>query len=423
MFSVKNILTVLAVAFAFTLPITTPAIAQVSVHGGSGLFTVDKARTLGHMNFGLGGFYWSSNYKHTTHNVDESVISAPFTLGISDQFELYAQFVTKNTDGDSYHADADGTSDGLAGAKWNFYNSEKHNMRFSLIGLVTLPMGDKDKSLGTGDTDVGAKLAVDKEYENVSWHLNLGYLDQKSDKLDPELLYGAGVEWFAFGDLSLIAEVSGQAWGDQVAWRDDNSLVSLGVRYYVSDWASVTAGYGSWGGGDGQESPNYMWLAGVTIGRGLGRPKLAGAAGAAEPVAVTEDTGAKEQAVAPVESQAAQKEVVTIILEGIHFKFDSDKLTAVARETLARNAEKLKNNPNVRLVVEGHTCSIGSNGYNAKLGKRRARSAKLFLVKELGIEADRMFVISYGEERPAHTNDTKQGRKLNRRAEFVIQVN
>jgi len=417
----KHLLTALfAVTFLFLAPF---AHAQTGVDGGTGLFFVDKAKTLGHKNFSVGGFYSDLNYETNKINTDETIIAIPFTLGISDNLEISAVYRSADINPEGFQS-VDGAADGLGKLKWNFLNSKKHRIRLAAIGLVTLPFGSESKGLGTGDTDLGVKLALDKEYDNITWHFNAGYLNHKAENLDSVFLYGAGFEWFVASNLSLIGEVSGRSWSDQVPLRDDNTMSGGGIRYYVGDWASVSVGYNSWDGGSGEKSPNSLWTIGITFGRGLGQPRPAGAR--VEPIATEEAPVTAPPASAPAPSpapaKASEPEVITIILEGLHFKFDKSDLTDEAKEILKRNAEKLKANPGVKVIVEGHTCSIGSKGYNYKLGLRRAKSAKLYLVKQMGVHPDSMFVItSFGEERPAHTNKTRAGRALNRRVDFVIQ--
>lgn len=408
----KHLLTAL---FTATCLFFAPsAIAQTGVDGGSGLFFVDKAKTLGHKNFSVGGFYSDLNYDNAGAETDATILAVPLTVGFNDNLELSAVYRSVNIDPEG-SGSVDGTADGLGKLKWNFMNSEKHGIRLAAIALMTLPFGDEDKGLGTGDTDIGVKLALDKEYENITWHFNIGYLNHQAENLDAVTLYGVGVEYFMTSNLSLIGEVSGRSWSEQVAWRDDNTMSGGGIRYYIGDWATASVGYNSWGSGDGAKSPNSMWTIGVTIGRGLGQPR---------PDARVEAVVVEERPVEPevVTPQAPEPEVITIVLEGVHFKFDKSDLTAEAKEILKRNAEKLKANPGVKVVVEGHTCSIGANGYNYQLGLRRAKSAKLYLVKEMGVHPDSMFVItSFGEDRPVQTNDTRAGRALNRRVDFVIQ--
>ncbi len=105
-------------------------------------------------------------------------------------------------------------------------------------------------------------------------------------------------------------------------------------------------------------------------------------------------------------------------LEKILFEYDSYTLTAQSREILARNAEWLRQNPAARLTVEGHCDERGSDEYNLALGERRAEAVRKYLVT-LGVAADRLSIISYGEERPAVAGHGEEAWAQNRRAEFM----
>ncbi|HCR13267.1 MAG TPA: hypothetical protein DIU49_08385, partial [Desulfovibrio sp.] len=74
----------------------------------------------------------------------------------------------------------------------------------------------------------------------------------------------------------------------------------------------------------------------------------------------------------------------------------------------------IKSKSGMKVILEGHTDSIGTEQYNMKLGQRRADSVKSFFVKK-GIDASRIETISFGESDPVATNKTAQGRALNRR--------
>lgn len=104
-------------------------------------------------------------------------------------------------------------------------------------------------------------------------------------------------------------------------------------------------------------------------------------------------------------------------MEKIYFDFDQFTLSAEARETLNDNAEYLKMNDNVQVVIEGHCDERGSDEYNLALGESRALAAKNYLVS-LGISAKRLSVISYGEEKPAVSGANESAWAQNRRAEF-----
>ena len=73
------------------------------------------------------------------------------------------------------------------------------------------------------------------------------------------------------------------------------------------------------------------------------------------------------------------------------------------------------------VLIEGHTCDLGSDAYNMALGQRRADSVKTYMT-EKGIDAGRLTAKSFGETTPAVPNTDEANRKLNRRAEFKITI-
>lgn len=107
-------------------------------------------------------------------------------------------------------------------------------------------------------------------------------------------------------------------------------------------------------------------------------------------------------------------------LQRIHFDFDEHTLGPAAREILAGNAEHLRSRPEARIRIEGHCDDRGTTEYNLALGERRALSAYQYL-RDLGIDSDRMSVLSFGETRPLDDRDVEPAWALNRRAEFVAE--
>ncbi|WP_432821385.1 peptidoglycan-associated lipoprotein Pal [Trichloromonas sp.] len=105
-------------------------------------------------------------------------------------------------------------------------------------------------------------------------------------------------------------------------------------------------------------------------------------------------------------------------MKGIYFEFDSYTLSEDSKQTLQANAEWLKANPTASIVIEGHTDERGSDVYNMALGENRARSASNYLVS-LGVSAERVRIISYGEEKPAVMGQGEGVWSKNRRAEFM----
>jgi peptidoglycan-associated lipoprotein len=107
-----------------------------------------------------------------------------------------------------------------------------------------------------------------------------------------------------------------------------------------------------------------------------------------------------------------------IVLNTIYFDFDKYNLRADAKEMLKANAQTLKDNPEVAVLIEGHCDERGTVEYNLALGERRANAAKQYLV-DMGIAASRIRTISYGEERPADPGHNEAAWAKNRRDAFV----
>lgn len=102
-----------------------------------------------------------------------------------------------------------------------------------------------------------------------------------------------------------------------------------------------------------------------------------------------------------------------LVMSRIFFDFDKSDIRTDAAAVLAANADILKVYPEVSVVIEGNCCEIGTAEYNMALGERRAYSARDYLIL-LGIPADRLSTVSYGEERPLDATDLPK----NRRCEF-----
>jgi outer membrane protein OmpA-like peptidoglycan-associated protein len=104
----------------------------------------------------------------------------------------------------------------------------------------------------------------------------------------------------------------------------------------------------------------------------------------------------------------------TLVLKGVSFGFDSADLTPNSKELLDSVAASLKQFPDVRVEVAGHTDSRGNDTYNLKLSQRRAESVRDYLIS-MGIESSRLTARGYGESQPVATNSTEEGRAENRR--------
>lgn len=106
-------------------------------------------------------------------------------------------------------------------------------------------------------------------------------------------------------------------------------------------------------------------------------------------------------------------------LKDIYFDYDRYDIRDDAKPVLKEIAGLLAKTKDVKLIIEGHCDSRGTNEYNLALGDRRAKSAKDYLVS-LGIPSNRVEVVSYGEEKPVCTEENEACWAKNRRVHFVV---
>jgi OOP family OmpA-OmpF porin len=106
----------------------------------------------------------------------------------------------------------------------------------------------------------------------------------------------------------------------------------------------------------------------------------------------------------------------------VKFKNNSSALENQYQSDIARLAKFMKEYPDTKVVVEGHTDSVGKDSYNQWLSEKRAKTVADELVKTYAISADRVSFKGYGESRPVADNSTAEGRAKNRRVEAVIEA-
>jgi peptidoglycan-associated lipoprotein len=112
-------------------------------------------------------------------------------------------------------------------------------------------------------------------------------------------------------------------------------------------------------------------------------------------------------------------EEVTRELSVVLFEYDKADLTDAGRAALQKNADYMRRWTSVRVVIEGHADSRGTNEYNMALGERRASVARDYIIS-LGIPAARMTISSKGEEAPTCRDEAESCWSQNRRAYFVV---
>lgn len=112
------------------------------------------------------------------------------------------------------------------------------------------------------------------------------------------------------------------------------------------------------------------------------------------------------------------KEIV--VMKGIHFEYNSAKLTKDSFPVLDQHAAKMQETPDMQVEVAGHTDYNNTYAYNQRLSEARAKAVMDYLVSK-GISPDRIYAMGFGETQPIADNTTEEGQALNRRVEFRVR--
>lgn len=136
--------------------------------------------------------------------------------------------------------------------------------------------------------------------------------------------------------------------------------------------------------------------------------------GVADGADLCPDSGADAE-VSPLGCAAEQP----LVLEGVKFEYDSEAFTPDSRPALQQVADRLKQHPELRLEIAGHTDAQGHPAYNEWLSEQRANTVRTFLIDN-GIPPDRLTAKGYGQAEPIADNDTWKGIQKNRRVELRL---
>lgn len=168
-------------------------------------------------------------------------------------------------------------------------------------------------------------------------------------------------------------------------------------------------GSGGAGGGGGGGSGG-SGAGGGGSGAGSGGGAGGGGAGGSGNAANTADVRRMEQKL------QTEKRVKVY---GIYFDFGSDLMKPQSEPVLEEIAHVMRDSPDWKLDVEGHTDNVGGDSYNLDLSNRRAAAVKKALVNRYHVDPEHLSPAGFGASRPVATNDTVEGRALNRRVELV----
>jgi outer membrane protein OmpA-like peptidoglycan-associated protein len=170
-------------------------------------------------------------------------------------------------------------------------------------------------------------------------------------------------------------------------------------------------------------------VAGAVIGNQGGNNRTGAVVGAAAGAAVGGAIGrrmdkqeAELRQIEGVEvTRPSEGEIEVRLTSDILFDYDSAGLRPASRTTLNELATNFAQYPDNQIIVEGHTDATGSDAYNQRLSEQRAGNVADYLI-DRGVASRNVIVYGYGESQPKSSNDSAEGRQLNRRVEIHIRA-
>lgn len=190
--------------------------------------------------------------------------------------------------------------------------------------------------------------------------VNTAHYNQNDD--DTQHKFGVGLQYDVSTAFTVRLEAERYRMDDLVGNDGDIDLYSLGLMYRF-----------------GNTAQRYV------------------ATPAPEPVAVRAPV---QRAPAATSSQPAKPAAEVLVLQDVHFNFDTAELNADTKQILRRHVRTLKANPAAKVRIAGYTSASGTKEYNQALSERRARAIEVFLVAE-GVAANRLKTIGFGQSNPA----------------------
>jgi len=119
-------------------------------------------------------------------------------------------------------------------------------------------------------------------------------------------------------------------------------------------------------------------------------------------------------------TRPAQNEIAINLTNDVLFDFNSAALRPESRDTLRELAQNFSQYPNEAISVEGHTDAIGTPERNQLLSEARANNVRSYIVDN-GVPPSRVTATGFGDTRPKASNETPEGRQLNRRVEIHVR--
>ena len=413
---------------------------------GIDFVTVESSETLqpGFLNFGFFmnyavntlPYFETTNTIQTRTKFNDTLLGADLNLGygVAKNFDLglsLPQVVASSVKTKSWNGKFrdNGNTEVRANAKYRLVGDEKSGV--AIQGIVNFNRTRDNPYVGSTNSPIYSLVLIgSRQVSNeMGLGVNLGYRWRKagealkdSDPIKPlpnQIIWSTAANYrIESFDSKLIAEIFGSNPVGKVDTNSDRTASSaealIGVKHDIDTNMSVHGGIGT-ELQMGLSSPDWRLYAGINYALGPKFDQPARVTTVAAPAAPVTAPAAKPFAV-------EAKSYENIVVHDVMFEFDSDHLIlGASKEMLKDLSDHLQKPPAfTKLIVIGHTDSIGSIEYNDQLSKRRAETIKTWLVEEHKLDPSKITAEGHGEREPIAGNGNFQGRQINRRVEFRI---
>ncbi len=424
---------------------------------GLDFVTVHSSETLapGVFNLGLFANYavntlprYDTDLTARSSSTSDSILAADFNVGygITNFWDVgisFPQIVDQkvNLGGSRGEFGQKGLTEIRANSKFRLTgNDPSQGIAFIVSGNFNTTKDNPYAGKNAGPT-VNFELAADTTIKKLALGLNIGYRKRSPGEKIPDfpiaplqdqyLLSAAASYLFTSIDTKFILEYYAAYPTQQtetVSSRVVTSAEALaGIKHDLSDQLALHLGVGT-ETQNGTASADWRVYVGMNYAFGFEdsssvsqiiKPKEKKKK-KPEPAPVKEKEVPKfmPQQEGPAETPGGDE---VFVLRGVNFAFDSaSRVLPGTREILSKLAEHLKKNPFDKVIIEGHTDSVGSEQYNQNLGQARANTIKDYLVRVGKFDPNAFEAKSYGETKPIADNGNYQGRQLNRRVVFRL---
>ncbi len=390
-------------------------------------------------------------------NIKDTLLSADFNvgLGLTTKWDIgisIPQILVQTVDNTVFRAQYEetGVTEIRVNTKYRLWGNTSNGL--AAIFSINFPLIENNPFTGKDPSPIfNFELAYDKYFNKTAFAVNLGYRIRNSGEalqnfggilpLGNQFTYSGAFSYlFSESRVKLIGEIFGSVPIDESEFpndRDSSSLEALvGAKWDINYKLAFHAGIGT-EIFQGAATPDWRLYSGLNYAFGpvlfKKKPKmLKNKLFRIKRIKLPKDSPIYKKDIYTAElpinvetedfdfTKAPTQEIQSFIAQDILFQFNSDKLNKKHLSSLNELNNYLKKYGFKKLVIIGHTDSVGKKSYNLSLSKKRAKTVKK-MISTLGQHNPRLIVTNgKGETQPIADNGNYQGRQLNRRVEFFI---